>query len=47
MGKCRSFEFVAEREIPVSLDGEIIHPSHFACEIVEKAINFVVPKGII
>lgn len=47
MGKCRSFEFVAERDIPVSLDGEIIHTNHFTCEIVEKAINFVVPKGII
>lgn len=46
MGRCKSFEFTAEREIPVSLDGEIIHTNHFACEIVEKAINFVVPKGI-
>lgn len=46
MGRCKSFEFTAERAIPVSLDGEIIHTEHFACEIVEKAINFVVPKGI-
>ena len=46
MGKCKSFEFRADRVIPVSLDGEIIHTDNFACEIVEKAINFVVPKGI-
>lgn len=46
MGRCKRFEFKADHLIPVSLDGEIIHTDSFACEIVEKAINFVVPKGI-
>lgn len=43
-GRCKSFEFVADREIPVSLDGEIIHTNSFKCEIVEKGINFVLPE---
>ncbi len=44
MGRCKSFEFKAEREIPVSLDGEIIHTDSFRCEIIENGINFVVPQ---
>lgn len=44
MGKCRSFEFIAEHEIPVSLDGEIIHTDRFTCEIIEKGISFVLPE---
>ncbi len=44
MGRCKTFEFTAEREIPVSLDGEIIHTDKFSCEIVEKGINFVLPE---
>lgn len=46
MGKCKKFQFVADREIPVSLDGEIIHTNSITCEIIEKAINFVLPEGI-
>ena len=44
MGRCKTFEFTAEHEIPVSLDGEIIHTDKFSCEIVEKGINFVLPE---
>jgi YegS/Rv2252/BmrU family lipid kinase len=43
MGRCKTFEFESEGEIPVSLDGEIIHTNKFKCEIVEKGINFVLP----
>ena len=43
MGRCKSFEFVADHPIPVSLDGEIIHTDNFRCEIIEKGINFVLP----
>lgn len=43
-GRCESFEFEADREIPVSLDGEIIHTSSFKCEIVKNGINFVLPE---
>lgn len=44
MGRCKSFEFKADREIPVSLDGEIIHTDNFRCEIIENGINFVLPE---
>ncbi|MBE6782305.1 MAG: YegS/Rv2252/BmrU family lipid kinase [Ruminococcaceae bacterium] len=47
MDTCRSFEFEADREIPVSLDGEIIHTNRFICEIIEKGMNFVVPAGVL
>ena len=43
-GRCESFEFEADRVIPVSLDGEIIHTSSFKCEIVKNGINFVLPE---
>ncbi len=45
-GKCKGFEFEAEKSIPVSLDGEIIHTANFKCEILEKAINFALPAEI-
>lgn len=43
-GRCESFEFRADVEIPVSLDGEIIHTKSFKCEIVKNGINFVLPE---
>ncbi|MBQ5910874.1 MAG: YegS/Rv2252/BmrU family lipid kinase [Clostridia bacterium] len=43
-GRCESFEFQADVEIPVSLDGEIIHTKSFKCEIVKNGINFVLPE---
>ncbi len=46
MGRCREFEFYAEQEVPISLDGEIIYADRLRCEIVEKAINFILPDGI-
>ena len=46
MGRCKEFEFYAEHEVPISLDGEIIYADKLKCEIVEKKINFIVPEGI-
>lgn len=46
MGRCREFEFFAEHEVPISLDGEIIYADKLHCEIVEKKINLVLPEGI-
>ena len=45
-GMCKSFEFEAEKEIPVSLDGEIIHTKSFKCKVLEKAKNFALPAEI-
>lgn len=46
MGKCKEFEFFAEHEVPISLDGEIIYSDHLKCEIVPQMINFVIPEGL-
>ena len=44
---CKVFEIKTNKPIPVSLDGEIIHSDYVKCEIVEKAVNLVVPEGLI
>lgn len=43
---CKTFEMWTQKPIPVSLDGEIIHSDYVRCEIVEKAVNLVVPMGV-
>lgn len=47
LGKCRKMEFWADKPIPVNLDGEIIEEKNLCFSIVEKAIDFVIPKGIL
>ncbi len=46
MGRCKEFEFFAESEVPISLDGEIIYSDKLKCEVVPNKINFVLPEGI-
>ncbi len=46
MGRCKRFELKTDAPIPVSLDGEIIHTDSFTCEVVENAINFVLPSTL-
>ena len=43
---CNSMEFIAEKPIPVNLDGEIIETTHMRFELVKSAVKFIVPKGI-
>ncbi len=43
MGQCQSLQVTAEREVPINLDGEIIHRKSINFEIVKKGINFVIP----
>lgn len=43
--RCKKFELKAKKPVPVSLDGEIIHSDYIKCEIVEKAVNLVLPDG--
>lgn len=47
VGECQCFEIITEKPIPVSLDGEILHTKNIKCEIVKKAIKFVVPENIL
>ncbi len=44
--KARSVEVLAPTEIPVSIDGELVNIKNFKVEIVESAVNFVVPQKI-
>lgn len=45
-GKCRKMSFSADCPIPINLDGEIIERTEMSFEIAEKALSFVVPKGV-
>ena len=38
-------EVRADAPFPVELDGEIIRPSHFVCEVVPGALRFAVPEA--
>ncbi len=44
--KCTCMEFVADKPIPVNLDGEIIETTNMKFELVKNAVKFVVPKGV-
>ncbi len=44
MKKCTSMEFVAEKPLPVNLDGEIIEATSMKFELVKGALKFVVPE---
>lgn len=43
---CTSMEFIAEKPIPVNLDGEIIETESMKFEIVKDAVKFILPKSI-
>lgn len=44
--RAKQVEVTAPKKIPVSVDGELIFSDNFKVEIVEKAINFVVPNKL-
>ena len=44
--RAKKVEVTAPKEIPVSLDGELVFTDNFTVEIVDRAVNFVVPKKI-
>ncbi len=44
--KAEKIEVSAPREIPVSLDGELVYLKEFTVEIVPSAVNFVAPKRL-
>ena len=45
--RAKKIEVNAPEKIPVSVDGELIFEKNFTVEIVESAINFVVPQKLI
>ncbi len=44
MGRCERLLVEADREVPINLDGEIIHRKSIFFEIVEGGIKFVLPR---
>ena len=46
MQRCKKFEFVSEKPIPVNMDGEIVFADSLRFEIVPDAINFLLPKTV-
>lgn len=46
MGNCSSMEIEADKEFPVTLDGEIIYKKKVRFEIIKKGIKFIVPQKI-
>lgn len=46
MGRCESMEIESETDMPVNLDGELIHRKKIKFEIAKQALRFIVPKGV-
>lgn len=46
MGRCTTLEIESDSDMPVNLDGELIHRKKVKFEIAKKAVKFVVPKGV-
>lgn len=46
MGRCKSMEIEADKEFPITLDGEVVYKKKVKFELVEKGLRFVLPKKI-
>lgn len=46
MGRCTSMEIESDESMPVNLDGELIHRKKVKFELAEKAVKFIIPKGV-
>ena len=46
MGRCSCMEIESDADMPINLDGELIHRKKVRFEIVSKAIRFIVPSGV-
>ncbi len=46
MGRCTAMEIESDSDMPVNLDGELIHRKKIKFEIAEKALRFIVPEGV-
>ncbi len=46
MGRCSEMEIKSDTDMPVNLDGELIHRKKIKFSVAPKALNFVVPKGV-
>ncbi len=46
MGRCTEMEIESSIDMPVNLDGELIHRKKIKFEVAKKALSFVVPTGV-
>ncbi len=46
MGRCTSMEIESDSDMPVNLDGELIHRKKVRFSVAEKAMKFIIPKGV-
>ncbi len=46
MGRCKKMEIESDIDMPVNLDGELIHRKKIKFEIAQKALKFILPKGM-
>lgn len=46
IGTCQKLEVIADREVPINMDGEITYSNKATFEIVEKGIKLVLPKTV-
>ena len=46
MGRCSEMEIESSTDMPVNLDGELIHRKKVKFEVIRKALSFVVPTGV-
>ncbi|MBO5106193.1 MAG: diacylglycerol kinase family lipid kinase [Clostridia bacterium] len=46
IGKCKKVEIVADRAVPVNMDGEITYADRVEFKIVKKGVKLILPKTI-
>ena len=44
--KCRTADMYFDREMPVSVDGEIVNAKEIHISVERKALKFMLPKGV-
>lgn len=45
-GNCRTMEIFSNQPVPINLDGEIIYDSHAKFELLEGAVQFILPRSL-
>ncbi|MBQ7288382.1 MAG: diacylglycerol kinase family lipid kinase [Clostridia bacterium] len=46
-GNCHTMEISANQPFAINLDGEVFHGDHVKFELLERAVNFVLPKSLV
>lgn len=46
IGNCQKMEVIADREVPINMDGEITYSNNATFEIVKRGVKLVLPKTV-